>query len=61
MNLVNMIFGKKHALLEKKIEYEKARADGNKQAIQSGTVMLTMMSNALSLIAEDANATNYRK
>lgn len=60
MNLLNMIFGKKHALLEKKIEYEKARADGNKQAIQSGTVMLTMMSNALSLIAEDANAKNHR-
>lgn len=60
MNLLSMIFGKKHALLEKKIEYEKARADGNKQAIQSGTVMLKLMSNALSLVAEDADAQNNR-
>lgn len=54
-----MIFGKKHAIVEKKIAYEKARADGNKQAIQSGVNLLVHASNALSLVAEDKHEAHH--
>lgn len=55
-----MIFGKKHAIVEKKIAYEKARADGNKQAIQSGVnLLLVHASNALSLVAEDKHEAHH--
>lgn len=63
MNILAMIFGRKHAIVEKKIAYEKARADGNKQAIKSGVSLLqnradllVHASNALTLVAEEKNA-----
>lgn len=56
-----MIFGKKHAIVEKKIAYEKARADGNKQAIKSGVnLLLVHASNALNMVAEDKHETHNR-
>ncbi len=56
MNILAMIFGKKHVKLERSIAYEKARADGNKQAIQSGVNLLVTASNALTLVAEEKHA-----
>lgn len=60
MNILAVIFGNRHAMLEKKIAYEKARADGNKQAIQSGVSLLVHASNALNLVAEEKNAPHNR-
>lgn len=60
MNILAMIFGKKHAKLEKSIAYEKARADGNKQAIQSGVNLLVHASNALTLVAEEKHEAHRR-
>lgn len=59
MSILAMIFGKKHAIVEKKLAYEKARADGNKQAIQSGVNLLVHASNALSLVAEDKHEAHH--